>query len=192
MVLFLIVLLISSLASFARIGSLKVWAMYFVFVGFYFVVINTVKTKEQLYGLFKMLVISGALVALYGVMQYVFGWTTSNAWIDEEMFEDATMRVYSTLGNPNVLGEYLLLILPVAAVYMLKYKWKELSKWTYGAMFLVLALCLVLTQSRGCWIGFMVSVVIFVTFYEGKWWGLIPIVLCIPVSYTHLTLPTKA
>lgn len=179
MVLFLIVLLISSLASFARIGSLKVWAMYFVFVGFYFVVINTVKTKEQLYGLFKLLVISGALVALYGVMQYVFGWTTSNAWIDEEMFEDATMRVYSTLGNPNVLGEYLLLILPVAAVYMLKYKWKELSKWTYGAMFLVLALCLVLTQSRGCWIGFMVSVVIFVTFYEGKWWGLIPIVLCI-------------
>ena len=46
-------------------------------------------------------------------------------------------------------------------------------------MFLVLALCLVLTQSRGCWIGFMLSVVIFVTFYEGKWWGFIPIVLCI-------------
>ena len=53
-------------------------------------------------------------------MQYAFGWTTSNAWIDEEMFEDATMRVYSTLGNPNVLGEYLLLVLPVAAVYMLE------------------------------------------------------------------------
>ena len=25
----------------------------------------------------------------------------------------------------------------------------------------------------------MLSVVIFVTFYEGKWWGFIPIVLCI-------------
>ncbi|MBQ8301520.1 MAG: O-antigen ligase family protein, partial [Clostridia bacterium] len=179
MVLFLGVLFISSAMSFARLGSLKVWAMYFVFVGFYFVIINTVKTKEQLYGLFKMFVISGALVALYGVMQYAFGWTTTNAWIDEEMFEDATMRVYSTLGNPNVLGEYLLLVLPVAAVYMLKDKWKELSKYAYGAMFLVLALCLVLTQSRGCWIGFMLSVVIFVTFYEGKVWGLIPLVLCI-------------
>lgn len=178
-ILFLEVLLVSSLASFSRIGSIKVWLMYFVFLGFYFVVTNTVKTREQLYGLFKLIVISGALVALYGIMQYAFGWTTSNAWIDEEMFEDATMRVYSTLGNPNVLGEYLLLILPIAAVYMLKYKWKELSKWAYGAMFLVLALCLVLTQSRGCWIGFMLSVVIFVTFYEGKWWGLIPIVLCI-------------
>ena len=177
--LFLGVLFISSAMSFARLGSLKVWAMYFVFVGFYFVIINSVKTKEQLYGLFKLLAISGALVALYGIAQYVFGWNTTNAWIDEEMFEDSTMRVYSTLGNPNVLGEYLLLVLPVAAVYMLKFSWKSLAKYAYGAMFLCLALCLVLTQSRGCWIGFMVSVLIFVTFYEGKLWGLLPLVLLI-------------
>ncbi len=179
LILFLLVLLMSSVMSFAKVDSLKVWAMYFVFVIFYFTVINSVKTKEQLYGVYKLLAISGALVALYGIMQYIFGWTTSNSWIDEEMFEDSAMRVYSTLGNPNVLGEYLLLVLPVAAVFMLKDRWKELSKWTYGAMFLVLALCLVLTQSRGCWIGFMVSVAIFVTFYEGKWWGLIPVVICI-------------
>lgn len=178
-IIMLAVLLVSSLASFARMGSLKVWAMYLVFLGFYFVVINTVKTKEQLTGLFRILVISGALVALYGVMQYLFGWTTSNAWIDEEMFEDSVMRVYSTLGNPNVLGEYLLLVLPLSAVYMLKDKWQSLSKYAYALMFALLALCLVLTQSRGCWIGFMISVVIFVTFYQGKWWGLIPIVLCI-------------
>lgn len=176
---FLGVLLVSSVMSFARLGSLKVWLMYLVFVGFYFVIINSVKTKEQLYGLLKLLVISGALVALYGIAQYVFGWNTTNAWIDEEMFEDSTMRVYSTLGNPNVLGEYLLLILPVAAVFMLKFKWKSWAKYAYGLMFLCLAGCLILTQSRGCWIGFMVSVVIFVTFYEGKLWGLIPLVLLI-------------
>lgn len=178
-ILFLAVLFISSVTSFAKMSSLKVWMMYLVFVGFYFVIINSVKTKEQLYGLFKLLAISGALVALYGVAQYVFGWTTTNAWIDEEMFEDATMRVYSTLGNPNVLGEYLLLVLPVAAVFMLKFKWKSLAKYTYGAMFAVLALCLILTQSRGCWIGFMASAVIFVTFYEGKLWGLLPLALLI-------------
>lgn len=177
--LLLAILFVSSALSFAIAGSLKVWAMYFVFMSYYFVIVNTVKAKEQLHSLLKLFVISGALVAVYGIMQYVFGWTTSNAWIDEEMFEDQTMRVYSTLGNPNVLGEYLLLVLPVAAVYMIKYKFNELSKYAYAAMFLVLALCLVLTQSRGCWIGFVISVMIFVTFYEGKWWGLIPIVLCI-------------
>lgn len=177
--LFLAVLLVSSLASFAPKASIKVWAMYLVFVSFYFVIINTVKTREQLYGLLKLLAISGALVALYGVAQYVFGWTTANAWIDEEMFEDATMRVYSTLGNPNVLGEYLLLVLPVTAVFMIKFKWKSLAKYAYAGMFAVCALCLILTQSRGCWIGFVAAAVIFVTFYEGKLWGLLPLLLLI-------------
>lgn len=179
LLLLLAILFVSSALSFAVIGSFKVWAMYFVFVMFYFVVINTVKTKDQLYGLLKVFVFSGAIVALYGVMQYVFGWTTANAWIDETMFEDDTMRVYSTLANPNVLGEYLLLVLPICAAFMVKFKAKTLAKWAYLAMFAVLGVCLVLTQSRGCWLGFMLGAVIFVTFYEGKLWGLIPIVLCI-------------
>lgn len=177
--LFLAVLFVSSILSFAIKGSITVWIMYLVFAGFYFVVINTIKTKKQIYGLFKIFVISGAFVALYGVMQYVFGWTTTNAWIDETMFENDTMRVYSTLANPNVLGEYLLLVLPVAAVFALKEKCVHIAKWAYIAIFALLGLCLVLTQSRGCWIGFMISIFVFVCFYEGRWWGLIPLVLII-------------
>ena len=178
LVLFLAVLFISSLFSFAKTNSLTVWFMYFVFISFYFAIINTVDTRQKLYGLLRVFVISGALVALYGIMQYAFGWTTSNAWIDEEMFEEATMRVYSTLGNPNVLGEYLLLVLPVSLVFFLKDKAKSLSKWVYLAITGVLFLCLILTQSRGCWLGLMVSAALFVTFYEGRWWAFVPLVIC--------------
>lgn len=178
-ILLLVVLGISSLLSFAMMGSIKVWLMYLVLAGFYFVIVNTINTKEQLYALLRLFVVSGALVALYGVCQYVFGWTTTNAWIDETMFEDETMRVYSTLGNPNVLGEFMLLVLPVSVVFMLKDAWKNSSKYIYALMFLLLFLCLILTQSRGCWIGFMISAVIFVTFYEGRWWSLIPVVILI-------------
>lgn len=176
---FIAVLLVSCIFSFARGASLVVWAMYFVFISFYFTIINTIKTKEQLYGLLRLFVISGALVALYGVMQYAFGWTTTNAWIDEEMFEDETMRVFSTLANPNVLGEYLLLVLPVSAVFFIKDKAKSLSKWVYLGVTGLVFLCLILTQSRGCWLGFMVSIAIFVTFYEGRFWAIIPLILCI-------------
>ena len=178
LVLFLGVLFISCLFSFARMSSLVVWAMYFVFVTFYFTVINTIKTREALYGLLRLFVISGALVALYGVMQYVFGWTTTNAWIDEEMFEEETMRVYSTLANPNVLGEYLLLVLPPALVFFLKDRAKSWSKWVYLGISGVMLLCLVLTQSRGCWLGFMATAAIFITFWEGRLWGLVPLALC--------------
>lgn len=178
LVLFLAVLLVSCVFSFARMSSLVVWAMYFVFVTFYFTVINTIDTKEMLTGLIRLFVISGAFVALYGVMQYVFGWTTTNAWIDEEMFEGDTMRVFSTLANPNVLGEYLLLVLPPAIVFFLKDKAKTLSKWVYLAISGLVFLCLILTQSRGCWLGFMVSAAIFITFYEGRLWALVPLALC--------------
>lgn len=179
LILFLIVLLVSCVFSFARMSSLVVWAMYFIFVMFYFVIINTVRTRDQLYGLLRLFVISGALVALYGVMQYVFGWTTSNAWIDENMFEEETMRVYSTLANPNVLGEYLLLVLPVSVVFFLKDKANTLSKWVYLAITGLVFLCLILTQSRGCWLGFMFAAAIFILFYEGRWWAFVPLVICI-------------
>lgn len=179
LLIFLAVLLISCVFSFARAASLTVWAMYFIFVTFYFAIINTIRTKAQLYGLLRLFVISGTLVALYGVMQYAFGWTTTNAWIDEEMFEDETMRVYSTLANPNVLGEYLLLVLPVSALFFLKDKARSLSKWVYLAFTLVIFLCLILTQSRGCWLGFMFAAVLFITFYEGRWWAFVPLILCL-------------
>ena len=161
------------------VKSLVVWAMYFVFVSFYFAVINTINTRTQLFSLLRLFVISGALVALYGVMQYVFGWTTTNAWIDEAMFEEETMRVFSTLANPNVLGEYILLVLPVSAAFFLKDKVKTFSKWVYLIVTGILFLCLILTQSRGCWLGFMVSVAIFVTFYEGRLWAVIPFIICL-------------
>ncbi len=179
LMLFLFVMLISCVFSFARSSSLTVWAMYFVFIMFYFAIINTVTTRDALYGLIRVFVISGAIVALYGVMQYVFGWTTTNAWIDETMFEDETMRVFSTLANPNVLGEYLLLVIPPAAVFFLKDKTRSLSKWVYLAVTALMFVCLILTQSRGCWLGFMVSIAIFITFYDGRWWAIIPLVLCI-------------
>lgn len=175
----LLIFLISSITSFAPVNSLTVWCMYFVFMGFYFVIINSVKSRRQVVGLLRVFVLAGALVALYGVLQYVFGWNTSNAWIDEEMFENDTMRVYSTLENPNVLGEYLLLVLPISAVFMCRHKCAELSKWAYAAVTAILFLCLILTQSRGCWLGFMLAAVIFVTFTNGRLWGLVPIALAI-------------
>jgi len=182
LVVFLMFMLTSCILSFAAVKSLMVWAMYLVFVSFYFVIINTVKTKEQLVSVLKVFVIAGLLVSVYGIMQYAFGWTNSqNAWIDEEMFEEAVVRIESTMENPNVLGEFLLLFLPLAAVFMLKEKFSKLSKYVYAFAFAAGCLCMLLTQSRGCWLGLILACAIFVTFYNGRLWALLPIVI--------LTLP---
>ena len=172
----LVIYLVASLTSFVPVKGLQIWAVYFAFMVFYFVVVNTVKTKKQLFDLLTVFCISGLCVCVYGILQYIFGWNVTQAWMDEEMFEDIKMRIYSTLENPNVLGEYILLTLPVAIALMWKKK-GVLAKLFYGATAGVMGLALILTFSRGCWIGIMAAAAVFVTFAAGKLWGLALIAL---------------
>jgi O-antigen ligase len=79
--------------------------------------------------------------------------------------------------NPNVLGEFLLLMIPLSAVFMLKEKFTKLSKYFFTVAFLAGCLCMLLTQSRGCWLGLILCTALFVTFYNGKLWTLIPFVI---------------
>ncbi len=172
----ILIYMLASVTSFAPFKSIQIWAVYFAFMIFYFVIINTIKTKNQLFNLLKIFAVSAVLVCLYGIAQYIFGWNVKQAWMDEEMFEDIKMRIYSTLENPNVLGEYILLTLPVCISLMWTAK-KALPRIVYGGMSLILALALVLTFSRGCWLGIMAAATVFITFATGKLWGLALIAL---------------
>ena len=176
--LLLVILFVTSLFSCSAKSSLMVWAMYFVFMIFFFIVLNCIETKQDVSVLLGTFAVAALGVAAYGIMQYLFGWTTDNAWIDENMFGES-MRVYSTLGNPNVLGEYLILALPISVIFFVNTHRKYYSKWFFMAVFAVLALCLVLTQSRGCWLGFIFAAVIFISFWNGKIWGLAALAVCI-------------
>ncbi len=170
-IVFLGVYAVAAITSFAMMNSFSIWAIYFVFISIYFVIINTVNTKKLLMNLLTVFVLSGFLVCLYGVAQYVFGWDTAQAWMDEEMFSDIKMRIYSTLGNPNVLGEYILLVLPASVGLMWVNKRFE-AKVVYAAVSALMFGALILTFSRGCWIGIMAAAAIFITFAAGKLWGL--------------------
>lgn len=168
---FILIYLFAAVSSFALVKSLSIWAIYTVFIGAYFLIINLISNKKQLRNLLVTFAVSGLLVCVYGICQYVFGWDTQQAWMDEEMFSDIKMRIYSTLGNPNVLGEYILLALPVAIGLMWTGKgW--LSRLTYAGISGVMLVALILTFSRGCWVGLMVAAAVFVTFAAGKLWGL--------------------
>ncbi len=178
LIVFMLILFISVSTSFARANSLQVWLITCVLMASYFVLVNTVRTRQQALSLLKVFAISGLFVALYGILQYVMGWgsTVANAWLDEEMFEEVKMRVYSTLENPNVLGEYLLLVGFVCAgiMWTIKEKWPKVI---YAGMLVCIFICLILTQSRGCWIGLLIGIVVFVTFVNGRLWGVLPFLL---------------
>ncbi len=173
---FLLITWLSIFSSYAPANSLMVAAITSVFVMFYFCVINTASSSQKVLLLLKLFAISGCAVAIYGILQYVMGWgvNVTNTWLDEEMFEDVKLRVYSTLENPNVLGEYLLLVGFVCCGLMCNVK-REWQKIVYGGMLIAIFLCLILTQSRGCWLGLMVGAALFVTLTCGRLWGFLPL-----------------
>lgn len=168
---FLVIYLIAGITSFVPKKSVSIFAIYLVFIGGYFSVTQLVKTKKQFRNLLTVFVLSGTAVCLYGIAQYVFGWDINQAWMDEEMFSDIKMRIYSTLENPNVLGEYILLVLP-AAIGLMWTRKGVLPKMVYGGIAVMMFVALILTFSRGCWIGLLVAAAVFITFAAGKLWGL--------------------
>ena len=145
-ILLIVLYFICSVTSYAQIASLKVFACG--------------TNKDRLKKMIFSFTTSGLFVSLFGIYQNFFGNNIGHAWIDEEMFSDISVRVYSTLGNPNVLGEYLLMLIPVCAAMVYASK-KWLPRIYYFGIMGCAALCLVFTQSRGCWIGIILVTAVF-------------------------------
>lgn len=99
------------------------------------------------------------IVSVYGLRQWFFGATALATWVDPESPLSKTTRVYSYLGNPNLLAGYLLpaVIFSLVAIFA----WQSwLKKSLALTMFIVNTACLVLTFSRGGWIGLVVSILV--------------------------------
>lgn len=157
-IMFFTILIYSTVTSYFIKDSLSVFVIHSLFIALYFVVTRTVNTKHRLYLLVLFLSICAALVSLYGIFQYYTGSVSAEAWIDKEMFGDIRIRVGSTFNNPNILGEYLIMAIPLAFA-MLWYKKKPFYKLIFIGMLAVMGLCMILTFSRGAWLGLLVAVV---------------------------------
>ena len=105
-------------------------------------------------------------------------------WSDANSVARGTVRIYSSLDNPNLLGGYLLPILPLAAVALLR--WQGWPRRLFALLSFGLGVvALVLTYSRGAWMGMVVSLallgLVFTLRHTRSWpplWRrLLPIVL---------------
>lgn len=109
-------------------------------------------------------------VSIYGMRQWFFGATALATWVDPESPLSKTTRVYSYLGNPNLLAGYLVpaIALSIAAVFA----WRG---WLPKALALLMTIlhssCLILTFSRGGWIGFVALFLAFAVLLA-YWWSI--------------------
>lgn len=167
-VFFLIALVWGVINSFAPMSSLKQVMVHLSFILFYFVLINVIRTKRQWLFLIKAFICSAFLVAVYGVIQNFFGVSSTQSWIDEEMFTNIQTRVYSFFNNPNVLGEFLVLTIPIALALIWN-KVKDLHKVLFSLILIFMAACMIFTWSRGAWLGMMIAVALFLVISDRRW-----------------------
>lgn len=144
--------------------SLKPALLLCVFMCGYFLTVNLLRTTEWVLRAVGAFVLSSFLVSALGLYENFFG-TLSTVWQDAEMFSDIEGRVVSTFGNPNVLAEYIIMTLPLAAACFLVSKGAPF-KTIFFALFACSGGCLVYTWSRGAWLGFMASALFFILLYS--------------------------
>lgn len=113
-------------------------------------------------------VLAATLTALYGLFQYLTGTSLmAEAWVDSEMFSEIGTRVVGTLENPNMFAEYLILMIPLAVVMLVGHG-EGLRRLPAFACIGIMGVSLILTWSRGAWLGLMFAAVLFLFIWHRR------------------------
>ena len=165
--------------SVTPVQSLRPGLLMAFFVLFVFVPYGAVTDRQSLRRCIEGITLSAAAVSLYGFWQWLHPDAYTTGWLDKDMFSAISFRVYSTLQNPNVLGEFFLLTLPFALALALTEKsWPRRLLW--AAVLVLMTVCAVLTYSRGCYLGLILGLVVFLVLLDRRF--LIPIAAFVLIS----------
>lgn len=101
--------------------------------------------------------LGGFVTACYGLMQ--------SAGIDFVSWRSTySGRAASTLGNPDFLAGHMLLLIPPALALLIATK-KPLNRFLFFILVVVLAGAMLASQTRGAYIGFIVSIIVFMALF---------------------------
>ncbi len=135
------------------------------YIAIFFLMLETLRTRQQLERLLTVILLTSLPVSLYGIMQH-YG-VDPLVWI-----RGGTYRVESTLGNPILTGAYLVMVIPltvwqlIRSLSLIRTREKKAVPslgllGCYLFLLLLQLLCLVFTQSRGPWMGLMAGALFF-------------------------------
>jgi putative inorganic carbon (hco3(-)) transporter len=138
-------------AAFQGFGKLTLYLLLFMLLAR---VLRSARLRSWLITVFLHIAL---IVSVYGLRQWFFGAAALATWVDPESPLSKTTRVFSFLGNPNLLAAYLLpaIAFSVAAIFVWKGRVPKMLAVTMG---LVNTACLVLTFSRGGLLGLLAMV----------------------------------
>jgi O-antigen ligase len=159
----LFMLFINSEYFFIGIEGFRVNVQY---VLWFFIFLRIINSEKQVSNVYKFLVFSGIILAFHGLYQIITGVENPSSWTDL-MEAHKTVRVFSIVESPNILGSLMILFIPMCIALMFTEK-NDTFKILFGISALAMVACLIFTASRGAWFGFFFAVSIFILMKNPK------------------------
>lgn len=184
------------------------------YIHFALIALKEINTVERLRRMVLALLVAVAVAAIYGFIQFIDiqFFPTPTPGIDPFVWRQAFgIKIFSTFGNPNFFGNFLVILAPITLALLLKRysensgrvilfgisamgvsaflwhtdlfaAWAHIDSWTstlfvlaligfsfyavvqfsfLGLLFFLITLCVVVTESKGSWIGYTASFVSF-------------------------------
>lgn len=167
--LLVLVYLFGGIFSFGGTDSLYTGLLSAAMVSSYFLVSNLMANERMCLRFARVLSLSVTVTAAVAIFQYVIGSADQalTEWLDKTVFPDITGRASAFFGNPNILSGYLIIGIPVILSLFPTTKHFGYRFLSFIALSSATA-ALVLTFSRGAWIGLFIAVVLFCLLYSRR------------------------
>lgn len=152
-----------------KMDALSGLIKFTLYLTFFALCAKTLRHPKLLSWISSTLLLISLIVSAYGIRQEIIGVKPLATWNDPTSSLAQDTRVYSYLGNPNLLAGYLLpaMAFSIAALII----WKTLpQKILAGMMLLINAGCIYFTDSRGGWIALVVLAGVFLLGLN-FWWA---------------------
>lgn len=152
---FISICLLSLFWSDSVMVSVKEFPLFLAGPFLFFVVINNIYNERQIKRILDIVIITGSLFGIYGILQY--------QGIDFSFWEGNTGRqaVFGLFSNVNYFAEYLIAILPLAVslLFVTPFKSNKPKKLLLLIGILAMGGSLMLTFTRSSYLGFGISLI---------------------------------
>ncbi len=151
------------IALFGRYKRWEGFLTYTAYIMVFFTFAIYLDKKENLILVMKTLLVSASLISFYGLLQLFKLDFIEPSPVGKKFYP----RMFSTLGNPNFAGSYIIMPLTLILVLFL-YSRKRGEFLSRGFLSTLFYSFLVGTSTRGCWLSFLVILALIGFLLRGK------------------------
>lgn len=146
-------------------GFLGVMFLVFMF-GIYYITVNIVSERGMFKNTLIVFMITAVIASSYGLAGFLYTLITSlHLPVSIDPLISSGLRIRSVFNEPLFFGNYILSIIPVFYCLLIS-KTEYLNKYLLVVASSILTISLVLTESKGAWLAYLLFMFLFVIIYR--------------------------